>query len=94
MASLKVTFTLDETTVKRLNAAAGRRRIPKSQAVREAIDDYHAKTDPWGPQARQRKLLELSEYLAKPPGRSRRDADRELREIRESRKRGWLRRAD
>ena len=37
---VKVTFTLDETTVERLRRTAARVRRPQSQVVREAIKDY------------------------------------------------------
>jgi predicted transcriptional regulator len=40
--STKVTFTLDDATIIRLSDAAQRLAIPKSEVVREAIQDYHA----------------------------------------------------
>jgi len=83
-----VTFTLDEATVAELSAAAARRSIPKSQAVREAIHDYHAKSDPWSAAERQRKLKALGEYLKEPPTRSQREVDREIQEIRRARRSG------
>ncbi len=42
---VKVTFTLDDTTVARLNETARRLSKPKSELVREAIKAYHAKSD-------------------------------------------------
>jgi hypothetical protein len=85
---VKVTFTLDEATIAELNAAAARKSIPKSQAVREAIHDYHAKSDPWGPAERLRKLRALEEMMKRPPTRSRREVDREIAEIRRARRSG------
>lgn len=41
MASIKVTFTLDHTTVARLQDAATRLSLPKSEVVREAIQEFH-----------------------------------------------------
>ena len=40
MATVKVTFTLDEATITRLRQAAQRLAKPRSQVVREAIHDY------------------------------------------------------
>ncbi len=40
----KVTLTLDEVVVERLNQEAKRRGISKSEALREAIDEYYRKT--------------------------------------------------
>ena len=36
----KVTFTLDDQTIRRLESAAERLRKPKSEIVREAIGEY------------------------------------------------------
>jgi hypothetical protein len=85
---VKVTFTLDEATVAELRAAAERKSIPKSQAVREAIHDYHAKSDPWSPAERLRKLRVLEEMMKRPPTRSQREVDREIAEIRRARRSG------
>jgi predicted transcriptional regulator len=94
MATVKVTFTLDEATIARLNETAGRLSKPKSEVVRDAIRDYHSRTDRLSEAERQRMLRAVDELIAKPPTRSRREVDRELREIRESRLRGWRRSAD
>ena len=85
---VKVTFTLDEATVDRLNRTAERKRIPKSQVVREAIEDYHNKGDRMSEEERLRKLKFLREYMATPPTRTQADVDRELREIRAARRSG------
>jgi len=83
-----VTFTLDETTVAELSEAAARKSIPKSQAVREAIHDYHTKSDPWSPAERLRKLRALEEYLKEPPTRTQHEVNREIQEIRRARRSG------
>ena len=41
MATVKVTFTLDEATVARLQNAAERLAKSKSEVVRNAIQDFH-----------------------------------------------------
>jgi len=40
MATTKVTFTLDEATIKRLQQAAACLALPKSVVVREAVLDF------------------------------------------------------
>jgi len=86
---VKVTFTLDETTVTHLNETARRLSKPKSEVVREAIDAYYAKNDKLSEAERQRMLRVLEEYGRTPKVGTRAEAERELREIRESRRLGW-----
>ena len=88
IAMVKVTFTLDEATVEQLNRAAARHRIPKSQAVREAIADYDAKEDRMSADERLRKLRFLREYMKRPPDRTQAEVDREIAEIRAARRSG------
>lgn len=88
IAMVKVTFTLDEATVAELSAAAARRSIPKSQAVREAIHDYHAKSDRLSDAERQRKLEVMRRILATPSSRTQEEVDREIAEIRRARRSG------
>ena len=85
---VKVTYTLDAATVDRVNRIAERRRMPKSQVVREAIQDYHGKGDRMPEEERLRKLKFLREYMAQPPTSTQADVDRELREIRAARRSG------
>jgi len=86
---VKVTFTLDDTTVARLNETARRLSKPKSEVVREAIEAYHAKSDRLSEAERERMLAYLKEYALMPLPGTAADRERELREIRESRRRGW-----
>lgn len=88
MATVKMTFTLDEVTAKRLNLAAIRVSKPKSEVVREAIQDYYAKTDRLSEAERLRMLRALEEYMAKASTRGQKEVDRELREIRRARRSG------
>jgi predicted transcriptional regulator len=94
MAAVKVTFTLDEGTVGKLSETAKRLSKPKSQVVREAIEDYHAKSDRLSEAERLRMLRALREFMASPPTRSDREVDQELRELRSSRRTGWRRSSD
>lgn len=87
---VKVTFTLDETTVAQLNEAARRLAKPKSEVVREAIADIYVKSDKLSDEERKRMIAYLKEYAKKKlPTRPAGDVDKELREIRESRRTGW-----
>ncbi|HVS04219.1 MAG TPA: ribbon-helix-helix protein, CopG family, partial [Thermoanaerobaculia bacterium] len=64
MASIKVTFSLDEETVSQLKQTADRLRRAKSQVVREAIHEYAARADRLSESERRRLLKELDEALA------------------------------
>jgi hypothetical protein len=87
---VKMTFTLDEATVAELADAAERNRIPKSQALREAIHAYHAKleSERRSEAERQRMLEVLKRIAARPARRSQREVDREIAEIRRARRSG------
>ncbi len=91
MASVKVTFTLDEKTIGRLNRAATYLRIPKSQVVREAIGEYSANLGRLSEEERERMLRILDEALAAGPTRPREEVEQELRDIREARRGGGRR---
>ena len=88
MASIKVTFTLDEKTIGRLNRAAGFLRIPKSQVVREAIGEYSANLGRLSEEERERMLRVLDEALARIPKRSQEEVEQEIKAIREARRAG------
>jgi hypothetical protein len=84
----KVTFTVDEGTIFRLNDAAQRLAIPKSEVVREAIQEYHARIGRLSEVERQRMLADFDRLVPLIPGRSSSEVDRELKEIRAARRRG------
>ena len=88
---VKVTFTLDEKTVIQLNEAARQLAKPKSEVVREAVDEYHSRMGRLSEQERTRALRLLSDYLARPPERSQAEVDRELKELRAARRGGGRR---
>jgi len=91
---VKVTFTLDEETVRRLRKIADRTKKPQSLVVREAVAHYAARDEKMSDEERDRMLRILDEMMKQPPTRSAEDVDRELREIRVSRRRGWRRPSD
>jgi predicted DNA-binding protein len=87
----KVTFTLDEQTLRRLQTAAARTRKSKSAIVREAIADYHDRIGKLSEAERLRLLKVMEEIMASPPSRPQEEVDREIAEIREARRRGGRR---
>jgi predicted transcriptional regulator len=86
--SIKVTFTLDEATIERLTDTARRLAKPKSEVVREAIRDFHARSDRLSEAERQRLLRKLDEMMSRPATRTQREVNQELAEIRRARRQG------
>lgn len=91
MATVKVTFTLDADTVNRLERAAERLSKPKSQVIREAVNDYYERIGRLSESERLRMLRVLDEMIARGPTRPAGAVDRELREIRRARRSGGRR---
>ena len=88
MATRKVTFTLDEQTLRELKAAAERLHKPKSAVVREAIADYHQRIGRLSEAERVEWLRRFDEFIPKIPRRPQSEVDRELAEIRRARRAG------
>jgi hypothetical protein len=88
MASTKVTFTLDQITIARLQDSAARLSLPKSQVVREAIQDFHERIGQLSERERVRMLRTFDEVVPRIPTRSRRSVENELSAIRRARKAG------
>jgi hypothetical protein len=88
MAARKVTFTLDEATVKRIETASQRLALPKSQVVREAVHDYYERLGKMSEQERKRMLRIFDEVIPKIPARSPNEVRRELKNIRLARRLG------
>lgn len=86
--AIKVTFTLDEATIDRLADTARRLAKPKSEVVREAIRDYHSRSDRLSEAERQRLLRKLDEMMSRPATRTQREVTQELAEIRRARRQG------
>lgn len=87
----KVTFSLDEDVVRLLRRTAERARKPQSLVVREAIAQYAAREEKLTDAERDRMLQVLRDIRARPATRTTGEVDRELREIRRSRRTGWSR---
>ncbi len=84
----KVTFTLDEETIRRLQFASERLRKPQNEIVREAIGEYHERTGRMSETEKQRFLSVIREFAPTMPERSTRDVDNEIEEIRTARRTG------
>jgi len=91
MASVKVTFTLDQETIRRLDLASQQLSRPKSQVIREAVKEYYDRMGRLSESERIRMLRIFDEMMARIPTRPRRDAERELKEIRRARRGGGRR---
>jgi hypothetical protein len=88
MGTVKVTFTLDEATVKRIETASQRLALPKSQVVREAVHDYYERLGKLSEQERKRMLRIFDEVIPRIPARPLKEVRRELKEIRLARRLG------
>ena len=91
MAALKVTFTLDVSTVRRLEDAADRLAVPKSEVVREAIADFHDRLGLLSEREKTALLKTFDEVVPRIAPRSVEEVDRELTELRQSRRAGGRR---
>jgi hypothetical protein len=87
----KLTFSLDDETVRTLRLTAERRRKSQSLIVREAIAHYAAREDLLPPDERERLLGVFRAIKSRRPTRTVAEVDRELGEIRRSRRTGWSR---
>jgi predicted DNA-binding protein len=88
---VKLTFSLDDSTVRVLKETAERSRKPQSLIVREAIAHYAAREDILPAAERERLLGVLRRMKTRAPTRPSSEVDRELRDIRRSRRTGWSR---
>jgi predicted transcriptional regulator len=88
MATTKVTFTFDQATIRRLEDAAARLAKPKSEIVRDAIQEYHQRIGRLSESEKQRMLKALEEFMRRPPTRPQEEVEAELKEIRRARRHG------
>lgn len=85
----KVTFTLDDDTVRNIRRLAERSRKAQSLIVREAVAHYAAREQKLSDEERERLLRVLDEFAARPANpddKTAEDVDRELRELRLARR--------
>ena len=83
---VKATFTLDDDTADKLNLTARRLAKPKSEVVREAINQFYRSSDRLSDEERDRMLRALREFAAQPPTRPQHEVEKELRELRRARR--------
>ena len=91
MASTKVTFTLDQVSIQRLQDAADRLAVAKSEIVREAIMEFYDRLGRLSDRERAAMLRTFDELVPKIASRSSAAVDRELAEVRQARKAGGRR---
>jgi predicted DNA-binding protein len=88
VATTKVTFTLDRATVSRLEQAAARLALPKSQVVREAILEYFERIGRLSERERLSLLRTFDEVVPRIPACDAREVERELAAVRQARRAG------
>ena len=88
MGACKMTFTLDQATVRRIEIAAQRLALPKSQVIREAVQDYYDRLGQLSEAERKRMLRIFDEVVPQIPARPPNELRRELQQIRLARRRG------
>lgn len=91
MATTKVTFTLDDETVRRLKTAAERLRKPQSQVVREAVAQYADQIGRLSDSERSALLRTFDRLVPAIEGRPDRAVDAEIRGVRAARRQGGRR---
>lgn len=91
MASVKVTFTLDEATIAALRDASERLAKPKSAVVREAIHDFHERIGRLSERERLRMLRVFDEVVPRIPLRPVGEVEEELKAVRQARRGGGRR---
>jgi metal-responsive CopG/Arc/MetJ family transcriptional regulator len=92
--AVRITVSFDEATAEALTRTAVRLGKSKSEVVREAIRKYDIGPDRMSDAERLRKLRFIEEMMKQPPTRSQAEVDREIAEIRRSRRVGWRRPSD
>jgi hypothetical protein len=86
---VKMTFTLDETTVEVLKRIAGRLQKPQSYVLREAICYYEPHAGQLSKAESQRRVELFDQVIRAIPKRPASEVDEELRQLRNSRRKGW-----
>ena len=88
---VKVTFTVDEDTVRTLRTIAERLGKPQSMVVREAVAEYGARSGRLTEAERRRMLDALDAIAARPATRPQPDVTREITAVRRARRQGGRR---
>jgi hypothetical protein len=88
---VKMTFTIDDSTADTLRRIANRLNKPQSQVLREAIRHYEPHAGHLTAEESDRRVELFDRALAAIPQRPASETDRELRNVRKSRRTGWQR---
>jgi Ribbon-helix-helix protein, copG family len=88
MATIKMTFSLDEATATQLDRTAATLGRPKSRVVRDAILEYASRADRLSDAERRRLLGAFDELVPAIPAGSVADVEAELEALRAARRRG------
>jgi predicted transcriptional regulator len=83
---VKLTFSVDEATARALRQTAERLNKPQSLVVREAVAEYAAHAGRLTEAERRRMLKTIDDISKRPASRPQAAADREVREIRRTRR--------
>lgn len=94
MATIKMTFSLDEATAKRLRQTAEVLGKPKSEVVRDAILDYSERKGRLTEAERRRLLSAFDQLVPAIPERPAADVDEEIKSNRRARQQGGRRRGE
>jgi predicted transcriptional regulator len=86
---VKVTFTLDDATVKQIRDSAARLNQPQSAIVREAVKQYSQRNGKMSEEERVRRLALFDALVPLIRKRPQREVEAELAEIRRARGHGW-----
>ena len=89
---VKVTFTVDAESVAALKRLSERLQKPQSAVIREAIAFYEPHAGQLSASERERRVHLFDHVLARIPATPVEAVDRELRDLRRSRRNGWQRR--
>jgi metal-responsive CopG/Arc/MetJ family transcriptional regulator len=84
---VKVTFTLDDTTVERLRRLSARLKKPQSHVVREAVREYGERAAKLSDDEKTRLLKVFDTLVPAIPKRPQKEVDAELADIRAARRR-------
>jgi predicted transcriptional regulator len=87
----KVTFSLDDETLRILRSAAERLRKPQSMVVREAVAEYGARSGRLTEAERRRMLAAVDAITARPATRPQSEVAREVGAVRRARRQGGRR---
>ena len=91
MATTKVTFTLDRISIQRLQDAADRLDVAKSEVVREAIMEFYDRLGRLSDRERSAMLRTFDDVVTRIPARSEVAVKREIAEVGRARKAGGRR---